>query len=111
MFITNALAQAAETAAAAPTNDSPLFSFVPLVLIFAVFYFLIVRPQNKKMKAHQEMVNNVKIGNKIVTTGGIIGVVKDILTKENQVEVEIADGVRIKILKNHVADLLQDSKK
>ena len=110
MFISSALAQATETATAAPANDSPIFSFVPLVLIFAVFYFLIVRPQNKKMKAHQEMVSNVKIGNKIVTTGGIIGVVKDILVKENQVEIEIADGVRIKILKQHVADLIQDVK-
>jgi preprotein translocase subunit YajC len=112
MFISNALAQAVETTeAAASAPESSLLSFAPLVLIFAVFYFLIVRPQSKKIKEHQALLNDLKIGNKVVTSGGIIGVVKNVDAKENQVEVEIADGVRIKILKNAVAELVLDQKK
>jgi preprotein translocase subunit YajC len=80
MFISQAFAQ--EAAAAAPQSFS-FVSFVPLIAIFAIFYFLIIRPQSKKMKDHQELVNNLKTGNKIVTNGGIIGVVKEVLVKEN----------------------------
>jgi preprotein translocase subunit YajC len=83
---------------------------VPLILIFVVFYFLIVRPQTKKMKDHQLMVNNLKVGNKVITSGGIIGVVKDVYEKENQIEVEISSGVNVKILKNYVTDLVAEEK-
>lgn len=105
-LISDAFAQAAETANSTASPDFSASSFVPLILIFLIFYFLIVRPQSKKMKDHQNMVNNLKIGNKVVTSGGILGVVKDVLVKENQVEVEIADGVNVKILKNYVAELV-----
>jgi preprotein translocase subunit YajC len=108
MFISQALAQ--EAAAAAPQSFS-FVSFVPLIAIFAIFYFLIIRPQSKKMKDHQELVNNLKTGNKIVTNGGIIGVVKEVLVKENQVEIEIAEGVRVKIMKNYVSDFVQEENK
>jgi preprotein translocase subunit YajC len=107
IFLSDALAQASETIAAAPAAESSFTSFVPLVLIFAVFYFLIVRPQSKKIKEHQALINNLKIGSQVITTGGIVGVVKDVFEKENQVEVEIAEGVRVKILKNYVADLVK----
>lgn len=109
IFISDSFAQTAEAAAAAPTNS--LTSFIPLILIFGIFYFLIIRPQSKKMKEHQALVNGLKNGNKVITSGGIIGVVKNVLTKENQVEVEIAEGVIVKILKNHVADLVKDESK
>lgn len=105
LFISESFAQAAEAMPAQP--EFSFTSFVPLILIFVIFYFLIVRPQTKKMKDQQLMINNLKIGNKVVTSGGIIGVVKDVLEKENQLEVEIADGVRIKILKNYVTDLVK----
>ena len=63
------------------------------------------------MKDHQELVNNLKTGNKVVTNGGIIGVVKEVLVKENQVEIEIAEGVRVKIMKNYVSDFVQEENK
>src|SRR3989338_209122 len=107
MFISKAFAQATESAAQSEFSFS---SFVPLLLIFAVFYFLIVRPQSKKMKDHQAMVNNLKSGNKVITNGGIIGVVKDVFEKENQVEIEIGEGVCFKILKQYVADLVKEEK-
>lgn len=109
LLISDSFAQSAEVAAAA-TPEFSFSSFVPLILIFAVFYFLIVRPQSKKMKEHQVLINNLKVGNKVITNGGIIGVVKDVHEKEGQVEVEIAPGVNIKILKNYVTDLVKSEK-
>ena len=94
IFVSDAFAQASETT-----------SFVPLILIFVVFYFLIIRPQSKKYKDQQNMINNLKNGNKVVTAGGIVGVITDIDTKENQIEIEIAAGVKVKILKSYVTDL------
>jgi preprotein translocase subunit YajC len=113
IFVSDAFAQASDVAAAAP--EASYTSFIPLVLIFAIFYFLIVRPQSKKMKEHQALINNLKVGNKVITSGGIIGVVKDVFPQDNQVEVEITEGVRVKILKNYVIDLVnsqdQEAKK
>jgi preprotein translocase subunit YajC len=106
-FISDSFAQETVNAAAVAPEFS-ITSLLPLILIFVVFYFLMVRPQSKKMKEHQNTVNNLKVGNKVITTGGIIGTVTEVLTKENQVEVEIADGVKVKILKNYVADLVRD---
>ena len=82
-------------------------SFIPLILIFVVFYFLIIRPQNKKIKEHQEFVNNLKIGTKVVTNGGILGVIRDIDKKTNQVEIEIANNVSVKILRNYVSQFVE----
>lgn len=111
ILFSDAFAQTSEVAAAAAPEFS-LSSLVPLLAIFAIFYFLIVRPQSKKMKDHQIMVNNLKVGNKVVTSGGIIGVVKEVHAKDDQVEIEISNGVNIKILKNFVSDLVQkDSEK
>ena len=78
-FISEAFAQSADTAS--QSQFSPA-SFVPLILIFVIFYFLIIRPQTKKIKEHEKMVNNLKIGNKVITSGGIIGVVREIHEKK-----------------------------
>ncbi len=110
IFMSNAIAQASDVAASTTSPDFSLSSFVPLILIFGVFYFLIIRPQSKKYKDHQEMVNSLKTHTKVVTTGGIIGVVTGINKEDGTLEVEIADGVTIKILKNHVADLVKTDK-
>lgn len=110
ILISEALAQ--DTTAAAPaTPEFSITSFVPLILIFAVFYFLIIRPQTKKYKEHQEMVNGLKIGNEVVTSGGIVGVVKDIDNKKDLVEIEVANGVTIKVIKNYVAELVKKEDK
>ena len=96
------MAQASE--ASTQSQFSPA-SFVPLILIFVIFYFLIIRPQTKKIKEHEKMVNNLKIGNKVITSGGIIGVVREIHEKENQIGVEIAEGVVVIVLKNNVSEV------
>lgn len=95
----------AQEAPASNQSQVTLGSFVPLILIFMVFYLLIIRPQNKKLKEHQEMVNNLKINTKVVTTSGIIGVIREIDTKNNQVDIEIAPNITVKMLKSYVAEL------
>ena len=100
-------ANAQEVSAAAAPNQFSFTSFVPLILIFTVFYFLIIRPQSKKMKEHQATINALKIGDKVITSGGIIGVVKDIDDKENTLEIEISEKVSVKILRSYVVDLVK----
>lgn len=100
MFISPAYAQAAGGA----PGDSVFLQFLPLVLIFAVFYFLLIRPQQKKAKLHREMVSAVRRGDTVVTGGGIVGKVTRVLD-DSEAMVEIADGVRIKVVKATLVDV------
>jgi preprotein translocase subunit YajC len=79
-------------------------AFLPLILIFGVFYILLIRPQQKKVKQHKEMLNNLKKGDKIITSGGIIGKISKV-NENKEMLVEISDGVEIKIAPGMVADL------
>ncbi len=83
-----------------PAGD-PLMSFLPLILIFGIFYFLLIRPQQKKQKQHQEFINNLQRGTEVVTSGGIIGRITGIT--DDVVTLEVADKVRIKVVKNQIA--------
>lgn len=78
--------------------NETLTSFLPLILIFVVFYFLLIRPQQKKIKEHKEMISKIKRGDKILTAGGIYCKVSRVID-ENQVEVEISNGVKVLISK------------
>ena len=100
MFISPAYAQAAGGGGAD-------FSFlIMMVLLFMVFYFLLIRPQQKKMKQHREMVSNVRRGDKIVTGGGLIGTVVKVTEGSDEVQVELAENVRVKVLRHTIADLM-----
>ncbi len=99
MFVSTAYAQAASGAGAPPGMD--LMSILPLILIFVVFYFLLIRPQQKKLKEHKTMVDNLRRGDRIVTAGGIIGTVTRVGT-EDDVTVEIAEGVRVRVVRSTV---------
>jgi len=105
LFISESLAQATENNASQSQNSFSPASFVPLILIFVIFYFLIIRPQTKKMKEHELMVKNLKLGNKVITSSGIVGVVRQIHEKENQIELEIAKDVIITILRNSISEV------
>ena len=85
--------------------NETLLTFLPLVLIFVVFYFLLIRPQQKKMKEHKEMISKVKRGDKILTAGGIYCKVSRVID-ETQVEVEITNGVKILISKPTITDVI-----
>lgn len=99
-FISDALA-AGE--AAAPQGDA-LMQFLPLVLIFVVFYFLLIRPQTKRAKEHKTMVAGLAKGDEVVTNGGVLGRVSEV--GENFVLLKVADNVEIKVQKQAVANLM-----
>ena len=79
-------------------------AFLPLILIFGVFYILLIRPQQKKVKLHREMLNNLRRGDKIITSGGIIGTVNKV-SENRELLVQVSDNVEIKIAPGMVADL------
>lgn len=82
-------------------------SFVPLILMFAIFYFLLIRPQQKKQKEHRDMVANLKKGDRIITSGGLHGRITGL--DENTLTVEIAEKVRVKVSRGNVAALIRAS--
>jgi preprotein translocase subunit YajC len=79
-------------------------SLLPFVLIFVIMYFLILRPQQKRVKSHSEMVKNVRKGDTVITSGGLIGRVTKVVD-DDQVEIEVADGVRVRQMRSMVSDV------
>jgi len=82
-----------------------LEQFLPLVLIFVVFYFLLIRPQQKRMKAHKELLGQLRRGDRVVTSGGIIGTINK-LVSDTEVSVEIAEGVRVRVVRSTITEVL-----
>lgn len=80
--------------------------FLPLILIFGIMYFLLIRPQQKKMKQHQAMVEAVRRGDQVVTQGGLIGKVSKVKEGDNEIEVEIAENVKVRVVKSTIAQVL-----
>ena len=78
--------------------DSGIAQFIPLILIFVIFYFFLIRPQQKKVKDHKLMVDNLKRGDKVITSGGIVGTVERIIDGE-KAEVSISENVKVEIVK------------
>ena len=100
MFITPAYAQAA----GAPGAGDFIGMVLPLVLIMGVFYFLLIRPQQRKMKEHQEMLKKVGKGDTVVTTGGLVGKVIKVVD-DSELQVEIGENVRVRVLRSGIADV------
>ena len=80
-------------------SNSGIGQFIPLILIFIIFYFFLIRPQQKKAKDNKTMVENLKRGDKVVTSGGIVGTIERVIDSE-KVEVEIADSVKVEIVRS-----------
>ena len=100
MFVTPAYAQAAGGAGGA----AGLASFLPLVLIFVIMYFLMIRPQQKRMKEHRALVEALKKGDEVVTQGGLVG--KITAVRDSELEVEIAPGVKVRVIRSTVTGLV-----
>ena len=100
MFISQAWAQAGGAG-----GGDFLVQLFPLILIFVVFYFLLIRPQQAKIKAQREMLAGVKRGDRVVTGGGIVGLVTKVIS-DNEIQVEIAEGVRVRLVKQTITDIL-----
>ena len=101
MFASPAYAQAATGA-----GGSAIVQILPLLLIFAIMYFLLIRPQQKKVKQHQAMVAALRRGDQVVTAGGLIGKVTKVKDDGGEVEVELADNVRVRVVKHTVSQVL-----
>ncbi|AUH33916.1 preprotein translocase subunit YajC [Paracoccus tegillarcae] len=98
MFATPAYAQAAGGGAGA------IAQFIPLILIFAIMYFLMIRPQQKRVKQHRELVAALKKGDQVVTQGGVIGKVTSV--RDDELEVEIASGVKVRVVRSTITTVL-----
>lgn len=113
MLINTAIAET-ETITVQDTDTTPVApqpiesgwtSLVPMVLIFAVFYFFLIRPQEKKRREQEDMVSSVKRGEEVITNSGIYGVIRKINDSDNTVMLEIASGVEIRVLKSCIVDI------
>tara|TARA_A100001037_G_C14615303_1_gene399101 strand:+ start:150 stop:431 length:282 start_codon:yes stop_codon:yes gene_type:complete len=82
-------------------SSSNFAQFIPLILIFVIFYFFLIRPQQKRVKEHKEMVKNLKRGDEVITSGGIIGKV-DRVFEDDRLELEISDGVKVQVIRNTI---------
>lgn len=101
MFITPAYAQ---TAAGDPMGG--FGSFIPLILIFVIFYFFLIRPQQKRAKEHKAMLGALRRGDQVVTQGGILGKIVRVKEGEDEVEVEIAEGVKVRVVRATIATVV-----
>ena len=100
MFISEAYAQAGGE----PGTGDFLISLLPLILIFVVFYFLLIRPQQKRMKDHRDMLGSLRRGDRIVTGGGIVGQI--VKVSDDECTVEIGEGMRVKVLRSTIQQVL-----
>lgn len=101
-LVTNAYAMGGAPQGGGQTN--PIMGLLPLIIMFAVFYFLIIMPQQKKAKKHKEMINSIKPGHKILTAGGLYGTVTGVA--EKAVTVEIANNVKVKVAKSYIVAVM-----
>lgn len=100
MFITPAFAQAGGA------GGSDIFlQLMPILLMVVIFYFLLFRPQQQRMKQHREMVANIRRGDTVVTSGGIVGKVSRVREESNEIEVEIAENTRIRVVRSSVSEV------
>ena len=87
-------------------NGQGIASFIPLILIFVIFYFFLIRPQQKRVKDHKEMVASLKRGDEIITSGGIIGTI-DRVMEDDRIEVVIGENVKVQIIRSTITSLLK----
>ena len=84
-----------------------LAQFIPLILIFVIFYFFLIRPQQKRVKEHRAMVNGLKRGDEVITSGGIIGTV-DRVMEDDRIEVLISNDIKVQVIKSTITSLLKN---
>lgn len=104
-FVSNAYAH--DASAAAATQPSMLASILPMLLIMAVFYLFIIRPQNKKLQEHKATINALKKGDQVITGGGIYGTIVKVELEKEIAQVEIADGVKVKVKLETIAAIAE----
>lgn len=104
LLLSNAYAQ--EAATAAPQEPNALMSMAPLIMVFAIFYILMIRPQQKKMKKQQEYLSGLQKGTEVYTNSGIIGKISSLSDKV--VTLELEEGTKVKVLRSHIAGAIDE---
>jgi preprotein translocase subunit YajC len=104
MVVNIAYAQASQSAG----GQSFIIQLLPLILIFVVFYFLLIRPQQKRVKQHREMVTNLKVGNQVITSGGILAKIVKV-DDNNFITISISDGVNVKIKRDTITEVISEN--
>lgn len=99
MFITPAMAQSS------PATDPFTGLLIPMILMIVIFYFLVIRPQSQRAKEHRELINKVRRGDTVVTSGGFLGRVTKVTDGSDEIEVELSDTMRVRVLKNTLLDV------
>ena len=92
------------------SNAAGIGQFIPLILIFVIFYFFLIRPQQKKVREHKTMTQNLKRGDEVITSGGIIGTV-DRVFEDDRIELNISEGVKVQVIKNTIQGHLKKETK
>ena len=87
-------------------NSQGIAQFIPLILIFVIFYFFLIRPQQKRVKDHKAMVESLKKGDEVITSGGIIGVV-DRVMEDDRIEVTICENTKVQVIRSTITSLLK----
>jgi|TARA_B110000444_G_scaffold243460_1_gene261899 preprotein translocase subunit YajC len=87
-------------------NGQGITQFIPLILIFVIFYFFLIRPQQKRVKDHKLMVETLKRGDEVITSGGIIGIVEKVM-EDDRIEVALSDDVKVQIIRSTITSLLK----
>ena len=87
-------------------NGQGITQFIPLLLIFVIFYFFLIRPQQKRVKDHKNMVESLKRGDEVITAGGILGTV-DRVMEDDRIEIILADNIKVQIIKSTITSLLE----
>lgn len=105
MLDTIAFAMGTQPGGGGGQGGSQFLSFLPIILIFVIFYFLLIRPQQKRAKEHRMLLQNLKVGDNILTSGGIYGRITGI--KDDKITVEISDKVRVKVNRGHIAGVVK----
>jgi preprotein translocase subunit YajC len=98
----------ASIAATSSQNSNPITLFAPLILMGGVFYFLLIRPQQKRARAQRALVSSIQVGDEVMTTGGIFGTISEIDDDEGTIAVEIAPGTRIRMVRSAIARRLTE---
>ena len=91
-------------------NSQGFVQFIPLILIFVIFYFFLIRPQQKRVKDHKAMVESLKRGDEVITSGGIIGTIERVM-EDDRIEVNIGDNVKVQIIRSTITSLLKKEEK
>ena len=104
MLVSIAYAQTSQAAG----GQSVIIQLLPLILIFVVFYFLLIRPQQKRVKQHREMVTNLKVGNQVITSGGILAKIVKV-DDNNFITISISDGVNVKIKRDTITEVISEN--